>query len=79
MCRFHLTYPTQGASKEQKIWDDDWDLEEVFIGVQVDDAVINEENVTQQVELVKAISMMYCDRYETHCDECEPLLLPAPR
>jgi hypothetical protein len=85
MCRYHLTYPSEGASPEQDDWDVDWDehldeswdLEELCIGAEVNDAEITEENVPSQVELVKAIRMMNDGRYETHCEECEPLFVPT--
>lgn len=57
--------------------DEDWDYEETFIGPEVNNAQTTEEDVTTQVELVKAINMMDYRRHETHCDGCEPLFVPT--
>lgn len=60
-------------------FDTSWDMEEVGIGLDVNDGDIQEEDATRLVELAKAIRMMWCNRYATHCDECEPLYVPSPR
>ena len=60
-------------------FDTSWDMEEVGIGLDVNDGDIQEEDATRLVELAKAIRMMWCNRYATHCDACEPLYVPSPR
>lgn len=57
-------------------WDETWDLEEKIIGTAVNDAEILEEDSTRQVELVKAIRMLHM-RDQTHCRECEPLIVDS--
>lgn len=87
MCRYHLIYPSRQTSSELGVWDDDedededwdedWDFEETMIGFQVNNVDIDEQDVPTKVALVKAISMMDYRRHETHCDGCEPLLVPT--
>ncbi|GAB7325327.1 hypothetical protein MBLNU13_g09374t1 [Cladosporium sp. NU13] len=58
LCRYHLIYPSRVTSSVLGHWDEEWDSEETFIGLQVNNADITEEDVPTQVELVQAISMM---------------------
>ena len=60
-----------------KSCDEDWDLEEMFIGAAVNDADIREEDVTGKVELIKAIDML-SSKSQTHCENCEPLFVDSP-